>query len=47
MRHFLQFSDPLKGVQKKILIIDKDILYIARNSDHSESDKEKKILIFK
>ena len=48
MRDFLPFLDPLKSVQKKTLMIDKDILLIARNSDNSESDIGKKILsIFK
>ena len=32
-------------MQKKIFIIDKEILLTARNSDHSESDIEKKIFI--
>ena len=32
-------------MQKKIFIIDKEMLLTARNSDHSESDIEKKIYI--
>ena len=42
---FTIFGPLTKSVQKKILIIDKEILLNSRNSDHSESDIEKKILI--
>ena len=41
MRDFLPFSDLLKRMQKKILIIDKEILIITRNSD------QKILIIFK
>ena len=42
---FFTILDPLKHVQKKIFIIDKEILLIKRNSEHSDNDIENKILI--
>ena len=39
------FENPESNIQKKILMIDKEILLIERNVDNLESDIGKKILI--